>query len=535
MTDSPKIPVLIVGAGPTGLTLAIECARHGVPFRLIDQNLARSPYSKALGIWHGTMQVLQAQGLLPQFLKDSIMIQQVAFADKGRIVGKVNPHLFRFRDLDGPIALAQSETERLLEEKLKTLEGHVERGLTLIEYQDHGSYIEAKLTDQNGEEEIVQALYLAGCDGARSITRKTLEQHHVTEFTGYTEPATFILGDVEYEGPYENNQIMISWGNNGSVALFPVTPNVLRIVSVRKPDSDAQPTLEEFQSLMDRFGPQGLKLKNPSWLSIFKINERLSKIYQQGRVFLLGDAAHIHSPAGGQGMNTGMQDAYNLGWKLAFLTQQPQLNLQLAASYEQERRPIAKKVVEEAAQKIKIGMYQNPLLRIVKNCMIPVLTRFKPFTHKMVAELSELFIEYPHSTLTIRKASLPKAMRPGMKWPFFTEIPSERFIHTKHVIVKFLCSPAEWEAFYHTAQSILQGLPCEFIVICATASNPEHQDWHYLPFDSTKWICKSFETSNWYLIRPDQFIAAGGQGLDCADLRKYLEVLGAATVTKHKT
>lgn len=311
--QASNVPVLIIGAGPTGLTLAIECCRHDVPFRLVVQNPEPSQFTKALGIWHGTMQVLRAQGILESFLAISIPTEQLTFADRGKPVGTISPLDYDFYGLRGPVMLGQNETERLLTEHLEKLGGKVERGVTVTAIDQKAQQIQVTLQHKEGSIERCQADYLAGCDGARSIVRKTLEVLHQTEFKGYTEPQVFLLADVEYDGEYQNNQIMISWSDTGSLALFPVTQKILRIIGIRTNGQEHPPTLEEFQTLMDTHGPQGLRLKNPTWLSIFKINERLSAHYQHARIFLLGDAAHIHSPAGGQGMNTGMQDAYNLG------------------------------------------------------------------------------------------------------------------------------------------------------------------------------------------------------------------------------
>jgi len=521
-------PVLIVGAGPTGLALAIECCRHKIPFHLIDQNTKPSPYSKALGIWHGTLQMLQAQSLLTDFMKASMVVRCVSFADKGRVLGAIYPSQHPLAGLQAPVVLPQSTSESLLTQHLSKLGGSIERGVTLIEFKETETEILATLQHQDGQTEVFHAAYLAGCDGARSVARKTLEASHEAQFTGYTETATYVLADVEYDGTYENDQIMISWGKHGALALFPVSPTVLRIVSERKNDSNAEPTLTEIQNIMDDAGPQGLKLKNPSWLSLFRINERLSRHYQKGRVFLLGDAAHIHSPAGGQGMNTSMQDAYNLGWKLAFLMQNKGTQT-LAKSYEKERRPIAKDVIKEASQKLHFGMMQNPIMRAIKDLILPVATRIKPFQHKMISELSELFIEYDNSPLISKNIGLPELLQPGKKWSDATLLDPKGkeasmfalTFNTKHTLVKFVQNQAEWDLFISTIKPYQEQLDFNLIGI----SKDILPKFYTCKEPQLAHLKESLSRSIWYLIRPDQFIAAGGADTDMRGLEHYCKAL----------
>ncbi len=493
---SPSIlPVLIVGGGPTGLTLAIECCRHNVPFRIIEQKPMRDPYSKALALWHGTMQTLKVQGILEPFLEAGILVKQISFADRGRVVGSVNPQNVHFSQFNAPIVLAQSETERILEEKLNQEGGKLERGITLIDFSQGSEQIEVKLQHGEGHVETFQVAWLAACDGARSTIRKKLEHTDGFEFKGYTEPETFMLADSEFTGDYENNQIMISWDAKNVVLLFPVTPKILRILFQRKNNSTLPPTLEEAQAQIDQAGPRNLKLINPKWLSLFHINERLSSHYQKGRTFLLGDAAHIHSPAGGQGMNTGMQDAYNLAWKLPFLLKSKQPSA-LLASYQQERRPIAEEVIKKSSQKLHFGMMQNPLMRVLKDSLLPILTHIKPIQHKLLAELSELFIEYKESTLIIPNTSMPKAKRPGKKW--LDIVPSPLF-GTHHVLLVFYKTTSAFANFKKEIQALVLNLDIEIIEM----PSPD-------------------ENATWYLLRPDQFIAAADHLDTLVSLKQYV-------------
>ena len=246
----------------------------------------------------------------------------------------------------------------------------IERNVELVGLAHDASGVTASLRHADGTIESIRTKYLAGCDGARSAVRQALE----IVFEGYTEPQTFLLADVKIAGgDLDHRSIYLWWHNGGTVAMFPFGQEVWRIFSMRGEDSpkgDEPATLEEMQRCVDRYGPRGLNIHDPSWLSIFRINERLAARYRVGRCFLAGDAAHIHSPAGGQGMNTGIQDAVNLGWKLAYALNGAGNAEVLLDSYEAERRPIARAVIAAAAQKQHLSFGASKLTSKVRNMAV---------------------------------------------------------------------------------------------------------------------------------------------------------------------
>jgi 2-polyprenyl-6-methoxyphenol hydroxylase-like FAD-dependent oxidoreductase len=238
----------------------------------------------------------------------------------------------------------------------------------------------------------VRSRYLVGCDGARSFVRQTLG----INLEGETEPDTFLLGDVQIDGgDLDHRSIYLWWHGGGTVALFPFEDRTWRIFAKRESNAGSdQTSVAELQQQVDRHGPPGLRLRDPSWLSVFRVNERVAAHYRAGRCFLAGDAAHIHSPAGGQGMNTGIQDAVNLGWKLAYVLDGVGDADLLLASYEAERRPIAQDVVKVAAQKHHAAFDQGYLRHVIKDVAISIFGNIPAVQRKLQVELSETEIVY---------------------------------------------------------------------------------------------------------------------------------------------
>ena len=213
----------------------------------------------------------------------------------------------------------------------------------------------------------------------------------------------WILADVHISGfEIPDTEMAIYWHADGALATFPISPGRYRIIAdvgVSDGAHPADPTLAEVQSVVDRRGPGGLKLSDPIWLSAFRINERKVKDYRSGRVFVAGDAAHVHSPAGGQGMNTGMQDAINLAWKLALATHSAQLPEPLLASYSAERSAVGEQILKQAGRLTAIGVMHNHTAQMLRNFVGGLLLGLSPVRRAMADTLTEITIGYPHSPL----------------------------------------------------------------------------------------------------------------------------------------
>ncbi|MBI1208033.1 MAG: monooxygenase [Azospirillum sp.] len=410
--------VLIVGAGPVGLAMAVELTRHGVGARIIDQAPARSEHSKALVLWARSLELMEAMGCADRFVAAGLKVHATRIFANQRPVARIALNAVPSR-FDFALMVNQAETERLLEEHLNRLGVRVERRVTLTGFNQDGEGVLAALSLADGTGETVTADWLIGCDGAHSTVRRTLG----LEFQGDTEPSDWVLADVYFDGPrdcpiLEPGTVNFFWHPEGILGTFPITADRYRVVAdlgeAKGRGRRADPTLEELQQLLDRRGPGGIVAHSPVWLSAFRINERKVGRYRSGRVFLAGDAAHIHSPAGGQGMNTGLQDAVNLAWKLALVCRGRAQDGVLLDSYDHERGPVAARVIRAAGRATRVSILRNPLGQAIRNRLVDGLTRLAAVRRAVVRMLSEIDIAYPDSPLNRLGRSAPRRRgRPG--------------------------------------------------------------------------------------------------------------------------
>ena len=327
-----------------------------------------------------------------------------------------------FDDVKSPYPFAlmipQSDTERLLEERLEQLGTKVERLTELVDFAARAEGVTANLRSSDGKAERVETDWLIGCDGAHSTARHGLGM----EFTGSTQPSDFALADLRLEG-LNPDKLDIFWHAKGILAFFPIVGDRYRVVAdlgaSKTAAGHADPTLEEMQALVDQRGPGNIHLHDPYWLAAFRINERKVKDYQRGQVFLAGDAAHVHSPAGGQGMNTGMQDAFNLAWKLAMVVQGT-AKPSLLDSYSVERSAVGDHVLRNATQLTDIALMRNPVAQAARNLGAKILLGLSQVQHRISNTMTELEIAYPQSPLTVTGSHAPhdrELPRAGERWP----------------------------------------------------------------------------------------------------------------------
>jgi 2-polyprenyl-6-methoxyphenol hydroxylase-like FAD-dependent oxidoreductase len=391
--------VFIVGAGPVGMTVASELARYGVSVRIVDKAPQRTDKSKALVVWSRTLELLdRGPGGAAAFIDAGHKALAVNIvANDGQLIARVTMDSVKSPYPCG-LMLPQSETERLLEERLLGLGVTVERQVEVLGYKNTDAGVEATLRHADGEEEIVSAKWLLGCDGAHSVVRHILG----VPFAGETMNSDWMLADIHMSGyPFPDTEASVYWHKDGAFVIFPISPGRYRVIADLPPTTAAvapEPTLEQVQAIMDRRGPGGLKAFDPIWLAGFRIKGRKVTNYRSGRVFLLGDAAHVHSPAGGQGMNTGMQDAFNLAWKLALVIRgacgEPLLD-----SYSPERSGVGDQVLKAAEQLTVVGTLKNPALQSIRNLAGHFAFGLPPVQHAFADSMTEVAIGYPDSPL----------------------------------------------------------------------------------------------------------------------------------------
>jgi len=410
-----KVDVLISGAGPVGLTMANELVRHGISVRIVDKSAERTDKSKALVLWSRTLELFDHAGYVDPFLAAGMQAHGAQMSNGKDVIARIS-----LDDIESvyPYALMipQSDTERVLEEQLAKRGVKVERTVALESFTDQGNQVQAVLRKASGESETLTADWLIGCDGAHSTVRHGLG----FTFDGTTQPSDWYLADGHISGLEPQDRLHIFWHKDGILAFFPITEGRWRVIADLGPaQGDAHcpdPTLQEVQALITLRGTDGIVIKDAYWLAAFRINERKVSQYGRGRAFLAGDAAHIHSPAGGQGMNTGMQDAFNLAWKLSLVIGGV-CKPTLLDSYSVERSAVGDMVLRNASRLTDAAIVRNPIIQGLRNTVVKFALGFPQLGHRVANLLAELDIGYPKSPLTVAGAHHPSARKAGERWP----------------------------------------------------------------------------------------------------------------------
>jgi 2-polyprenyl-6-methoxyphenol hydroxylase-like FAD-dependent oxidoreductase len=420
-----KTDILVAGAGPVGLTMANEFARYGLSVRIIDKNSQRTDKSKALVLWARTLELLErlSPNATQKFIEAGLPTASVNILSGKETIGHADMSAvdskYKFA-----LMIAQSETERLLEEHLATLNVKTERETELIDFTQNADGVTYVLKHSDGRQETGEASWLIGADGAHSIVRHKLNK----EFHGSTLLSLWMLADLHLTGVQGPPAINLYWHADGIVAMFPLGGKRYRVIANEGETSGDMgegnrpaPTLADIQRALDARTPGGITASDPVWLSNFAINERKVDDYRTGRVFLAGDAAHVHSPAGGQGMNTGMQDAFNLTWKLALVSRgicQPE---PLLSSYSTERSHIAKLLLEATGAATAAAVMQGTAKQFIRNHVASLVLGFSPVTHAITNVLSEITVGYANSPLNAHTTPAPNAPKPGKRAPIKVE------------------------------------------------------------------------------------------------------------------
>ncbi|HET6217337.1 MAG TPA: FAD-dependent oxidoreductase [Acidobacteriaceae bacterium] len=395
---SAEISVLIVGAGPTGLTLACDLARRGVKLRIVDKAAAYFAGSRGKGLQPRSLEVLDDLGIVDEILANGRFHLPFRGYDGATVLGDKDMHEGRHPTPDvpyaSPLIIPQWRVEEILRKRLAAFGSKVELATELIDLAQNEEVVTATLLC-NGLTRKVTTLYVLAADGGRSFLRKHLN----VGFDGESwKDERMLVGDVQVDVLDRDHWHSWPKHQDGWVALCPLpSTNAFQFQAQISPQEPDEPSLERVQQIIDaRTGRSDIRLHDATWLSLYRANVRMVDRYRVGRVFLAGDAAHVHSPAGGQGMNTGMQDAYNLGWKLSAVL--AGASDSLLDTYEEERLPIAAWLLGATTQLHRQTFRENATLQ-----------RDQQFL--------QLALNYRGSSLAQGEPSLSTTLQPGDRAP----------------------------------------------------------------------------------------------------------------------
>ena len=490
MSDSTA--VVVVGAGPVGLVLACELARRAVPVRIIDKLPAPTSESRAVVVHARTLEALERTGVDEEIIASGQRTTGLQmYADR------VSLGRFALDTVDSPypfsVTLPQDETERILTARLAALGVAVERERELVGLEQDASGVRAHL--KSGEE--IRSDWIAGTDGSHSTVRGALGLRLEGSFKG----ETFLLGDVEADCDLDRSTMHTFFtADAGPLMVFPMLGRRLRLIG--QLDAPAAPTLQELQAVVDH-RTAGFRLESARWITLFEIHHAQVPRYRVGRGFLGGDAAHVHSPAGGQGMNTGIQDAFNLGWKLAqAATEGP--SPALLDSYHAERHPVAAHVIKVTTATTDVGTATNPLVRRLRNRAVRVASGLSPIAHILAEETEETRVTYRTSPIVERSHRSHRSPQPG------DAAPDVAAVNLHHTLARATGQTALYIAGRGQVPEPIAASNIQRHVLVTDAEAPKSAFNEVIP-DPDRAVAARYgtgENGGLFVIRPDGYIAS---------------------------
>jgi 2-polyprenyl-6-methoxyphenol hydroxylase-like FAD-dependent oxidoreductase len=507
--------VLIIGAGPTGLVLALWLSKLGIPVRIVDKAPAPSAASRALVVQARTLELYRQLGLADAVIERGHRVFGLNFWANGKQKARLP-----LDDLGAPITpyqfihiFPQDAHERLLIERLAGFGVRVERALELIDWAETEGGVEARLRNPQGGMEIAEAAYIVGCDGAHSTLRKQTG----VEFTGGAYRQLFYVADVEGEGPALNGEIHVDLDESDFVAVFGIdNDGRARLVGSVREDRLAgkAPGVElQFSDVSERILAQmGLTIRKVNWFSTYHVHHRVAARFRFGRAFMAGDAAHVHSPVGGQGMNTGIGDAINLAWKLAAVLE-GRADDSLLDSYDAERRAFARKLVATTDRMFTMATSDSSLAHFGRTRMMPLAARMLAQVETGRAYLfrvmSQTLLNYRGSPLSA--GSRHGQVRAGDRLPWVKTAGADNYDTLEAI---------EWQVHAY-------GEPPETLVRCCARHGLALSVFAWDPAHGAAGIGRDTV----YLLRPDGHIALIVAPSDPGTIDAYFRRHGIGTAT----
>jgi 2-polyprenyl-6-methoxyphenol hydroxylase-like FAD-dependent oxidoreductase len=503
-----RTPVLIVGAGPTGLVLALWLTKSGVTVRIIDKAAEAGTTSRALAVQGRTLEFYRQLDIADMVVDAGVKVAAVNLWVRGARAVRA-PLMDIGRGLSPfpyPLIYPQDAHEKLLIECLLTLGVTVERQTEIVSFEQRADRVDAVLRCPDGTEEHCSASFLAGCDGAHSKVREVLN----IGLPGGTYDHMFYVADAEVSGPVADHELHVDLDNADFLAVFPLkSDNHVRLIgSVKVPVGSEQwtPTFDDISEQV--ITQMQVGVEDVNWFSTYRVHHRVALSFRRDRAFLLGDAAHIHSPVGGQGMNTGIGDAVNLAWKLAAVVK-GEASERLLESYEPERIAFARRLVATTDRAFTLVTATGAFARFVRTRIVPLLVpqifRLASARRFMFRTISQIGIQYRGSTLSAGAAG---HVRGGDRLPWVPMRDTDNFA---------LLTSMTWQAHVY-------GEPR----VSAKAACAELQ----LPLHIFAWTAEAKSAgllrSAFYLVRPDGYVALADADGGANGLRRYLMARGLA-------
>ena len=528
MSTLPQQPkVLIIGAGPTGMTAALELSRMGIPLRIVDKMREPATTSRAIGVQARTLELFEQRGLVETMLDKGNRGVGGDIYGEGKRIFRLD---FAHNGSRYPfmLFLSQAETEAVLRSALERQQVTIEREVEFIalSQDEHGDSLHAIVKHSDGSVEDVQPEYLIDSEGAHSISRTTLN----LAFEGKTREESYVLGDLYVEGDLADSDFHIFSSEHGFLGMFPMGNRHFRLIAsnpLSKPSKDTAPSLDEIQKIYDQRSHIPARFYDLLWSSWFHINSRMVEQLRKGRVFFGGDAAHIHSPAGAQGMNTGIQDMINLSWKLAYVLN-GKADPKLLDTYNDDRLPVIKDVLTKTEGLTDTIGSENSLFRSVFSYVAPWIVGKDAVQENSTERMSQLSLNYRKSPLSASSYA-PGGLHAGDRIPDMqvqligaggsaTRVPTEQslfqLLNPNRFTLLFtqLTDPTNAEAAHEEAQATLSPWK-SLLQTCSIMPGTESKAIFDKVFGADPSIT---------LVRPDGYAAFIGAETSVDALAQYL-------------
>jgi 2-polyprenyl-6-methoxyphenol hydroxylase-like FAD-dependent oxidoreductase len=533
MDMSDSIPVLIAGAGPTGLMMACELARHGIAFRIIDKNAGPTLGSNATWIQTRTLEILDHLGIANRFLKAGHTCNAINLYADGKSLLKI-PLAQIGSTYPFILMLPQSETERLLNEHLNELKAHVERSLEFIEAKQDKNKVISTIKYPDGRTETITSDWLIGCGGVSSTVRETGE----FSFPGQDLPEQFLVADAQMSSYLPTNEIHVFFDkgeifpDKGTILVAsPLGSNKYRITAnVYQGHARKNIYAHEVIDIVQERCHGEYRVEDISWISPFWIHSNLIDHMRHDLTFLAGDAAHNHSPMAGQGMNTGLQDAYNLAWKLALVIK-GEAKSSLLDSYQDERHPVISKVVNQTEQLTEMALFDKTFLIKLRTFCDEASHENSEISQHIAEEIEQLDIQYKSSSVIDYDEYInKKSPRQGERAPDVSIDQTTRLYdhlrNTQHNILLFTGLSVSTEIMTKIKET-QQWLNKTYSDLIKThiISTEKLQDTENIIFDVNGIIhkCYDVETNVIFIIRPDNYIAYCSKSFDINLIGKFFQ------------